>query len=45
VVWHFQLIRHRQREGCFKAFTANHWLGLTLFVATVLGFSGAEFIA
>ena len=45
VVWHFGLIRRRQRDGCFKAFTSNHWLGLTLFAAAVLGFSGTEFIA
>jgi 4-hydroxybenzoate polyprenyltransferase len=32
VVWHFTLIRTRTREGCFKAFRLNHWLGFTLFV-------------
>ena len=32
VAWHWTLIRHRTREGCFKAFKENHWLGLTLFV-------------
>ena len=35
-VWHFVWIRHRTREGCFKAFRLNHWLGLTLFVGVVL---------
>jgi 4-hydroxybenzoate polyprenyltransferase len=35
-VWHFVLIRHRTRDGCFKAFRLNHWLGLTLFVGVVL---------
>jgi 4-hydroxybenzoate polyprenyltransferase len=34
--WHYQLIRHRTREGCFKAFRLNHWLGLTLFVGVVV---------
>lgn len=34
--WHYQLIRHRMREGCFKAFRLNHWLGLTLFVGVVV---------
>ena len=37
VVWHFTLIRHRTREGCFKAFRMNHWLGLTVFVGVALG--------
>ena len=32
VLWHFTLIRTRTREGCFKAFRLNHWLGFTLFV-------------
>ncbi len=35
VIWHFQLIRKRTREGCFKAFRLNHWLGFTLFLGIV----------
>ena len=31
VVWHFTLIRTRTRDGCFKAFRLNHWLGFSLF--------------
>ncbi|RZJ61644.1 MAG: 4-hydroxybenzoate octaprenyltransferase [Acidovorax sp.] len=31
VAWHWNLIRHRTREGCFKAFRVNHWLGATVF--------------
>jgi len=31
IVWHFQLIRHRSRDGCFKAFRLNHWVGLAVF--------------
>jgi 4-hydroxybenzoate polyprenyltransferase len=31
VGWHFTLIRSRTREGCFKAFRLNHWLGFTVF--------------
>jgi 4-hydroxybenzoate polyprenyltransferase len=38
VVWHFLLIRHRTREGCFKAFRLNHWLGFSVFVGVVLSF-------
>ncbi len=32
VVWHYGMIRERTREGCFRAFRLNHWLGLTLFL-------------
>ncbi|ART50269.1 4-hydroxybenzoate octaprenyltransferase [Acidovorax carolinensis] len=32
VVWHWWLIRTRTREGCFRAFRMNHWVGFTLFV-------------
>ncbi len=31
VGWHFGMIRGRTREGCFRAFRLNHWLGATLF--------------
>jgi 4-hydroxybenzoate polyprenyltransferase len=37
VVWHYRLIRHRQRETCFQAFKQNHWLGFTAFVGIALG--------
>lgn len=37
VVWHHRLIRDRTREGCFKAFRMNHWLGFTLFAGVALG--------
>ena len=30
-LWHFSLIRGRTREGCFKAFRLNHWLGFAVF--------------
>lgn len=36
VVWHWLLIRSRSREGCFKAFRLNHWLGFTLFAGLVV---------
>jgi 4-hydroxybenzoate polyprenyltransferase len=29
--WHYTLIRTRSREGCFKAFRDNHWLGFAVF--------------
>ena len=36
VAWHWTLIRARTREGCFKAFRLNHWLGFTLFAGAAL---------
>ena len=38
-VWHGTLIRHRQREGCFKAFRLNHWLGLCVFAGIALSYA------
>ena len=38
VVWHYFLIRERTREGCFKAFRLNHWLGFAVFVGVVLAY-------
>ncbi len=29
--WHYTLIRERTREGCFRAFKQNHWLGFAVF--------------
>ena len=37
--WHFTLIRGRDREGCFKAFRLNHWLGFTMFAGVALGYA------
>ena len=35
-LWHFTLIRGRSREGCFKAFRLNHWLGFAVFAGVAL---------
>lgn len=35
-VYHFTLIRTRERMRCFKAFLHNHWLGFSVFVGLVL---------
>jgi len=35
-LWHFTLIRNRAREGCFKAFSLNHWLGFAVFAGVVI---------
>ncbi len=34
--WHYTLIRARSRDGCFRAFRANHWLGFAVFAGTAL---------
>jgi 4-hydroxybenzoate polyprenyltransferase len=34
--WHVALIRTRSREGCFKAFRLNHWLGFALFAGAAI---------
>lgn len=36
-VYHWTLIRTRTREGCFKAFRHNNWLGAAIFAGVVLG--------
>ena len=36
-LWHWTLIRDRTRDGCFKAFRLNHWVGFAVFVGVVLG--------
>jgi 4-hydroxybenzoate polyprenyltransferase len=38
-IWHYLLIRDRKREGCFKAFRVNHWLGFTLFAGVAAGYA------
>jgi 4-hydroxybenzoate polyprenyltransferase len=35
-VWHFGLIKGRSRDGCFKAFRLNHWVGFAAFVGVAL---------
>ena len=37
-LWHFTMIRKRERAGCFRAFLGNHWLGLAIFAGTVADF-------
>jgi 4-hydroxybenzoate polyprenyltransferase len=36
VAWHWTLIRTRTREGCFKAFRLNHWVGFAVFAGTAV---------
>jgi 4-hydroxybenzoate polyprenyltransferase len=35
-IWHIWLIRHRERDACFKAFRLNHWYGCAVFVGVFL---------
>jgi 4-hydroxybenzoate polyprenyltransferase len=34
--WHYGLIKERTREGCFKAFRLNHWVGFAVFAGVLL---------
>ena len=43
-LWHFWLIRRRERAACFRAFLGNHWLGLAVFAGIVADF-GLRFSA
>lgn len=36
VAWHGVLIKDRSREGCFKAFRLNHWVGFAVFAGLAL---------
>ena len=38
-LWHFGMIYKREREGCFRAFRMNHWLGATVFAGIALGYA------
>ena len=35
-LYHYTLIKYRQREACFKAFLHNNWLGAAVFVGIAL---------
>jgi 4-hydroxybenzoate polyprenyltransferase len=34
-LWHYRLIRKRDRAECFRAFLGNHWLGFAVFAGIV----------
>ena len=34
-LWHYRLIRKRERDDCFRAFLNNHWLGFAVFAGIV----------
>jgi len=37
-VYHYQLIKNRDREACFAAFLHNNWIGATVFAGIVLDY-------
>jgi 4-hydroxybenzoate polyprenyltransferase len=37
--WHYTLIRTRSRDGCFRAFRLNHWLGFVVFAGIAAAFA------
>ena len=37
--WHYTLIRTRTREGCFRAFRLNHWVGFAVFAGVLADFA------
>ena len=39
-LWHYRLIRQRERDHCFTAFRQNHWLGFAVFVGIALSLPG-----
>jgi 4-hydroxybenzoate polyprenyltransferase len=38
-LYHYTLIRHRDRMDCFKAFRHNNWLGAALFAGVALDYA------
>jgi len=38
-LWHYVLIRKRERIACFRAFLGNHWLGLAIFAGTLADYA------
>jgi 4-hydroxybenzoate polyprenyltransferase len=41
-IYHYTLIRERQRKLCFKAFLHNNWLGAVVFAGIALAYSTAK---
>ncbi|WP_338414234.1 4-hydroxybenzoate octaprenyltransferase [uncultured Sphaerotilus sp.] len=38
-LWHWTLIRDRSRDGCFRAFRENHWVGAAVFAGALLDYT------
>ena len=39
ILWQFWIARDRQRTACFRAFLANHWVGMLIFLGIGLHFA------
>ena len=39
VAWEFMMARHRDREGCFRAFLHNHWVGMAVFAGIAVDYA------
>jgi 4-hydroxybenzoate polyprenyltransferase len=39
IVYHYFLIRRRERDGCFRAFRHNQWVGLSVFLGVAVGYA------
>jgi 4-hydroxybenzoate polyprenyltransferase len=39
MVYHYGLIRRREREACFKAFNHNNWVGAAIFAGIAIDFA------
>ncbi|MFN9505487.1 MAG: 4-hydroxybenzoate octaprenyltransferase [Rubrivivax sp.] len=37
--WHYTMIRQRSRDGCFRAFRLNHWVGFAVFAGVAADFA------
>jgi 4-hydroxybenzoate polyprenyltransferase len=37
-LYHYHLVKHRQREKCFKAFLHNNWLGAAVFAGIAVDY-------
>jgi 4-hydroxybenzoate polyprenyltransferase len=40
--YHFRLIRSRDRDGCFKAFNQNNWVGAAIFAGMFADFAARQ---
>jgi 4-hydroxybenzoate polyprenyltransferase len=43
VIYHYRLIRNRDRLACFAAFRHNNWLGGALFVGIAAHYAAASY--